>query len=116
MKRVRKRGDIWYCDLEDAIGSEQQFRRPVLVVQVNELNRGSPTTIIVPITSQLKYPFMQAHHVLEECNPLQEPSMALTEQVRAVDKSRLNNRVGRLKAGDMLAVEEALRWSFGLCA
>ena len=109
-----KRGEIWYCDLEDAIGSEQRFRRPVLVVQKNELNRGSPTVIIVPITSQLKHPFLEAHYILDEYNPLQEPSMVLTEQVRAVDKRRLYNRVGRLKENDMLAVEDALRWSLGM--
>jgi len=85
-----------------------------LVVQKNELNRCSPTVIIVPITSQLKHPFLEAHCVLDEHGPLREPSMVLTEQVRAIDKSRLYNRVGRLKAEDMLAVEQALRWSLGL--
>jgi len=108
------RGEIWYCDLRDAMGSEQQFRRPVLVVQRNSLNRASPTTIVVPITTQLKYPFMRAHHVLDEDCPLYEQSMLLTEQVRAIDKQRLDNFIGRLPYKDMEAVEQALRYSLEL--
>ena len=41
--------------------------------------------------------------------------MVLTEQIRAIDKRRLRNYVGRLKAKDMLAVGQALRYSLGLC-
>jgi mRNA interferase MazF len=108
------RGDIFYCDLGDALGSEQQFRRPVLIVQSNELNRTSPTTIVVPITAQIKHPFMPAHYILDEHCPLHERSMVLAEQVRAVDKRRLQNCVGRLKEKDMLAVEKALGFCLGL--
>jgi len=108
------RGELYYCDLEDAQGSEQQFRRPVLVVQKNELNRSSPTVIIVPVTSQLKHPFMPAHYILDEFCPLKERSMVLAEQVRAIDKRRLYNRVGRLKVEDMLAVEQALLFALGV--
>ena len=110
------RGDICYCDLGYALGSEQQYRRPVLVVQSNELNQTSPTTIIVPITAQIKHPFLQAHYILDKHNPLYERSMLLTEQVRTVDKQRLQNYIGRLKDQDMLAVELALRYSLGLRA
>ena len=58
--------------------------------------------------------YWQSHVVLDEYSPLQEPSMVLTEQVRAVDKQRLYNRVGRLKVEEMLRVEEALRYSLGM--
>ena len=108
------RGDILYCDLGDALGSEQQFRRPVLVVQTDELNRNSPTTIIAPITTQIKYPFMKAHHVLDEHCPLQERSMVLAEQVRVIDRVRLQGYVGRLGEEDMLAVEYAMGYCLGM--
>jgi mRNA interferase MazF len=108
------RGDIWYADLSDALGSEQQFRRPVLIVQRDGLNRASPTTIVVPITTQLKLPFMKAHHILNEDCPLYEESMVLAEQVRAIDRQRLDNYIGRLPYKDMEAVEQALRYSLEL--
>jgi len=108
------RGDIWFADLSDALGSEQQFRRPVLVVQRDSLNRASPTTIVVPITSQIKFPFMRAHYILDENSPLYEESMVLAEQVRAIDRQRLDNYIGQLPYKDMEAVEQALRYSLEL--
>ena len=109
------RGEIWYCDLGDAMGSEQQYRRPVLVLQNRKLNQASPTVIVAPITAQLKHPFMQAHYILDERCPLRERSMVLTEQIRTVDKRRLENYIGRLPGKDMLAIGRALRYSLGLC-
>ena len=78
------------------------------------LNRASPTTIVVPITSQLKLPYMRAHYILDENCPLYEESMVLAEQVRAIDRQRLDNYIGRLPYKDMEAVEQALRYSLGL--
>ena len=109
------RGEIWYADLGDALGSEQQYRRPVLVLQSNKLNQASPTTIVAPITAQIKHPFMQAHYILDEHCPLYERSMVLTEQMRVIDRQRLQNYIGRLQGKDMLAVGRALRFSLGLC-
>jgi len=114
MKHIR-RGEIYSAALGNTVGSEQGGLRPVLIVQRSRLCRSSPTVIVAPITSHLKYPFMRAHHVLDESCPLHERSMVLAEQIRAIDKRRLRNYVGRLKAKDMLAVGQALRYSLGLC-
>ena len=57
------RGEIWFACL-DGLGSEQRNYRPVLIVQADGLNAASPTTIVVPITHQLKLPGMKPH-----CSP-----------------------------------------------
>ena len=52
-----KRGDIFYANLdeiEDAVGSEQTGRRPVLVIQNDVGNRNSPTTIVAILTTKKK--------------------------------------------------------------
>jgi len=113
MKYIR-RGEIYNAALGNTVGSEQGGQRPVLILQRSRLCRSSPTVIIVPITAQLKYPNMRAHHVLDESCPLHERSMVLTEQVRAIDKRRLGSCIGRLQATDMLAVGQALRYCLGL--
>ena len=41
-------------------------------------------------------------------------SVILLEQIRTIDKSRLRGRMGRLDAGTMSAVDNALAVSFGL--
>jgi len=113
MKYIR-RGEIYNAALGNTVGSEQGGLRPVLILQRSRLCRSSPTVIVVPITSHLKYPSMRAHHVLDEICPLHERSMVLTEQIRAIDKRRLGAYIGRLQASDMLAVGQALHFSLGL--
>ena len=113
MKYIR-RGEIYSAALGNTVGSEQGGQRPVLILQRSRLCRSSPTVIVAPITAQLKCPSMRAHHILDEICPLQERSMVLTEQIRAIDKQRLGACIGRLQANDMLAVGQALRYSLGL--
>ena len=108
------RGEIYYAALGDAIGSEQAGHRPVLILQTNLINQKSPTTIVVPITSIIKHPFMQSHYILPPNCPLRERSMVLTEQVRAIDRQRLGTYVGRLNAKELRNVEQALCFSLGL--
>jgi mRNA interferase MazF len=107
------RGEIYYADL-DGIGSEQQGRRPVLILQDNSLNESSPTAIIVPITSVIKHPFMHSHVILDKSCPLRERSMVLCEQIRVIDRQRLDYFVGRLGQVEMQGIERAVCYSLGL--
>jgi len=108
------RGEIFYADLDDAVGSEQGGHRPVLILQSDLLNQNSPTVIVAPTTSIIKLPFLQAHCILPVNRPLRERSMVLTEQVRAIDRQRLGAYVGRLQARELRNVEQALCFSLGL--
>jgi mRNA-degrading endonuclease toxin of MazEF toxin-antitoxin module len=42
------------------------------------------------------------------------PTYALTEQTRAMDRAAVGPSVGRLEAHEMLAVDRALKLTFGL--
>jgi len=113
--RYIRRGEIYNAALGNAVGSEQGGLRPVLILQRSRLCRSSPTVIVAPITSHIKYSSMRSHHILDGTCPLHVRSMVLTEQIRAIDKRRLRAYIGRLQANDMLAVGQALRHSLGLC-
>ena len=69
-----KRGDIFYADLVQGTGSEQNGRRPVVILQNNKGNRHSTTTIAAMITSAHKksLPTRQAFHSLFKFNLLAE--------------------------------------------
>ena len=56
---------------------------------------------------------MKSHCVLPAGRPLREKSMVLTEQVRVIDRSRLDVFVGQLASRDMRNVERALCYSLG---
>lgn len=112
-EREINRGDIYHADLNPIFGSEQGGYRPVLVIQNNRGNQYSPTVIIAAITSKPKTK-LPTHVPLKQMTGLEKDSVVLLEQVRTVDKRRLDNYVGRLETEQMLKVDEALCSSMGI--
>jgi len=108
-----KRGDIFYAELDPVIGSEEGGRRPVLVIQANAGNINSPTTIVAPITCRPKNGG-HAMHVPLDVPQLYEGSMALLEQIRTLDKSRLRRLICIISENNMRQVERVIHASLGL--
>jgi mRNA interferase MazF len=109
-----RRGDIFYADLNPVVGSEQGECRPVLIVQNNTGNKHSPTVIVAPITGRLKKNPIPTHVLLPKSCGLERDSLALTEQIRAIDRSRLGNYIGFAGKSVMSQVDRALSISVGL--
>ena len=108
-----KRGDVFYAELDPVVGSEEGGRRPVLIVQNDDSNQVSPTTIVAPITCRPKRGGHAMHVPLD--NPrLYRGSQALLEQIRTLDKSRLRRYVCAISEGNLRAVEHAIHTSLGL--
>lgn len=49
MKRTYQRGEMYYADLGHGVGSEQEGRRPVVIIQNDVGNKHSPTVIVRPL-------------------------------------------------------------------
>lgn len=110
-----KRGDIFYADLSPVVGSEQGGTRPVLIVQNDIGNQYSPTTIVAAITSQVSKAKLPTHVELDcEACGLEKDSIVLAEQIRTIDKKRLQEKVSSLDPAIMNKVNEALVISLGL--
>ncbi|MBO4308970.1 MAG: type II toxin-antitoxin system PemK/MazF family toxin [Clostridia bacterium] len=108
-----KRGEIYYADLNPAIGSEQGGIRPVVILQNDTGNRHSPTVIVAAITSQTdKHPLPT--HVSLTAPFLEKDSVVLLEQLQTIDKSRLQRYVGTFPPERMRAIERAAEISLGL--
>ncbi len=117
MLKTYLRGEIYYADLGYGIGSEQRGYRPVIIVQNNIGNRYSPTVIIAPISSKLGVKVkLPTHYFLSSINGLQMPSVVLMEQLRTLDKGRLEGYVGRLNTKELARFDKALAVSVGLNA
>ena len=108
-----KRGDIYFVELPAAVGSEQQGCRPCLIVQNDTGNHFSPTVVVAAITSKRKRE-LPTHHMLPENCGLTIQSCVLLEQLRTIDKVRLQNYIGRLDEATMKGVDRALAVSVGL--
>ena len=110
-----KRGDIFYADLSPVVRSEQGGLRPVLVVQNDIGNKFSPTVIIAAITSQISKAKLPTHIELDARTfGLKKDSVVLLEQIRTLDKMRLQTFVTHLPDGSMNRVDQALYISLGL--
>jgi mRNA interferase MazF len=111
-----KRGEIHLAALDPTIGHEIQKTRPALVVQNDTSNRHSPITIVAPITSTVRLPLSPFHVLLpaETETGLKVASVAVLNQVRAIDRERLIRRLGRVSPSAMTLVEDAIKAVFGL--
>lgn len=112
-EREIMRGDIYRADLNPIVGSEQGGYRPVLVIQNNRGNKYSPTVIVAAITSRPKHK-MTTHVPLKGIEGLEKDSVVLLEQLRTIDKKRLDDYLGTLDRQQMLKVEKALCSSTGM--
>ena len=110
-----KRGDMYYADLSPVIGSEQGGIRPVLIIQNDVGNKFSPTVIAAAITSQTSKNSLPTHiNIKSKDYGLMKYSVILAEQIRTINKSRLNEKIGQVDESIMGQVNNALGISFGL--
>ncbi len=109
-----KRGDIFYADLGERIGSEQNGTRPVLIIQNDVGNIHSPTVIVAVLTSKINKNQLPTHVILDAQFGLTEPSLILFEQLITIDRRRLRGYVGSVDDYVMKQSEKALRISLGL--
>ena len=110
-----KRGDVFFADLSPVVGSEQGGNRPVLIIQNNVGNHYSPTVIVAAITSKIQKPKLHTHVGLRaKQDGVERNSVILLEQIRTIDKQRLQARVTALSSAKMAAVDRALAISVGL--
>ena len=115
MSKPYLRGEMYYADLGDGVGSEQNGYRPVLIIQNDVGNRHSPTVIVAAISSKIDAKAkLPTHYLLRAESGLELPSLVLLEQLRTIDKRRLETYIGRLDKHHIRQINHALAISIGL--
>ncbi len=91
-------GEIWWADIPDPVGSGPGFRRPILVVQGDALNRSRIDTVIcVPLTSNLGWALAPGNVPLRPRHTgLPKDSVANVSQIISLDRTLLTERTGKL--------------------
>ena len=107
------RGEIYYADLSPVVGSEQGGYRPVLILQNNKGNRYSTTVIVAPISSRMTKNDLPTH-VMIETGFLEKKSVILLEQIRTIDKKRIDEKLGSLSQDIMDKVNRAIKTSLDI--
>ena len=95
---VISQGEVWWADLGEPTGSGPGYRRPVVVVQCDALNRSRVSTVVcVPLTSNLKWADAPGNALLAaRATGLSQNSVANVSLIVAVDKKQLTECVGKL--------------------
>ncbi len=110
-----KRGEIYIVNLDPVIGSEQGARRPVVIIQNDVGNKYSPTTIVAAITSQFSKKVYPTEVLVKAgSGGLSMDSAILLNQIKTIDKQRLESCIGKLNDDIMVEVNEAIKISLGL--
>lgn len=105
-----RRGEVWWVDLDPTRGSEIRKTRPAVVLTVDALNRVRRTVVVVPLSTG---PAPRPPIVVATASA-GAGSVAVCDQVRAVDKGRLTRCAGQLTGADLRAVEDGVRAVLGL--
>jgi len=110
------RGNVWWANLPDAVGSGPGYRRPVLVVQGDAFNRSRlATAIVVVLTSNLNLVEAPGNVLLPaRASSLPRDSVANVSQVLTIDRELLTERAGHLPPGLLRQVDDGLRTVLGL--
>jgi mRNA interferase MazF len=87
-----------------------------LIVQNDVSNRLSEITIVAPIASTVRFPINPVHVLLtaNRQTGLAVTSVALFNQIRAVDRRRLIQRLGAIDDRTQEMVDDAIQISLGL--
>jgi len=109
-----QRGNIYFADLNPVIGSEQGDTRPVLVVQNDIGNKHSPTIVVAPITCNLNKKFLPTHVSISHVSGLEKNSLALVEQIRTIDRSRIFEYIGCITKQQQAEIDSALAVCVGI--
>ena len=84
------RGQIWLADLSPPRGTEPRKTRPVLIVQAQPLlDAGHPSTLIVPLTTNVVADAEPLRVQVPPSGRLRRRSDLLIDQLRAIDNRRL---------------------------
>jgi len=113
------RGDIWLVELPYPVSEqshEQTGRRPAVVVQTDTDDAKLPTTVIVPMTSQPgaeRFPFTFPVEPSNQ-NGISRRTILLVFQLRAIDKRRLNRKLGALEPQYMQQMRAKIKELLGV--
>ena len=103
-----KQYDIWLADLNPTVGTEPGKTRPVVIVQTDLLNDTHLSTIVCPVTTNVK-PDAEILRVHLKKGQLSKLSDILVDQPRAIDNKRFIKKLGKLTSDQIVQLKESLK-------
>jgi mRNA interferase MazF len=102
--------EVWLANLDPRIGTETGKTRPVLIVQTDILNKIHPSTLICPITTNIKLESQLLRvHIKKGTAKVKESCDVMIDQLRAIDNKRLIKKIGDLPSELSEKVKENIK-------
>ena len=100
--------DIWLADLNPTIGTKPGKTRPVVIIQTDLLNETHLSTIVCPVTTNVR---LEAEILRVHLKKAQLPKLSdvLVDQPRAIDNKRFIKRIGKLNTEQIIQLKENLK-------
>ena len=103
-----KQYDIWLANLNPSKGTEPGITRPVVIIQTDLLNETHLSTLICPITTNVKKE-IELLRVHLKSGQLENISDILVDQIRAINNKRLIKKLGQLNKDQKIRLKSNLR-------
>lgn len=110
------RGEVWLANLNPPRGREIGKIRPVVVIQAPELDAGAtPMIVVLPMTTKIIDGLKRFRITIKARDRLKQDSQIVTDQPRALDRSRMvDGPLATLTPDEMTGAESGLRIVLGL--
>lgn len=90
--------EIYFCNLDPTVGSEQRGTRPVLVISTDAVNHNLPVSTVLPLSSVKPGDKIYPTEIMLDTGitGLPKLSVAMLQQIRTVSHNRLINLAGKI--------------------
>ena len=110
-------GDIFLVNLDNGnknTSIQKGTMRPCIIISNDKANMHSPVLTIIPLTSKLSKNNLSTHVSIDTKSGLRQTSIALTEQIMSIDKSKLICKVGKCSSDVLEKITTALKIQSGI--
>lgn len=108
--KLIKRGDVYWVNFDPTFGTEVKKVRPAVILSNNLFNKHLPRLLVAPVTSNVEKVFEFDALVLVS----QKKGKVMLDQMRAIDKGRVGDKICVLTTEEMIDVDLALKRALAL--
>lgn len=96
---------LYWVDLNPAQGAEMNKTRPCAIISPPEMNDHLRTVIIAPVTSRGR----EGYPTRVKLRMVEMDGWVVLDQIRAIDKTRLCERIGSLNPEEIMAIKNIIK-------
>lgn len=95
--------EIYWVNLDPTIGREMKKTRPCVILSPDDMNKFIGTVIVAPLTTTIRIYPSRVKFILNGTT-----SMIALDQIKTIDKVRLQDKVGKLNASTITLVKKVI--------